>query len=106
MSKIQKTLSFIILMGSIFFATSTQAEDYSCRILGALQDDVWVIIYDADADGNRGPIIWEGKIEPRQEIPITSTDGHIRFDSTVDPDQPYGGDQSRGCYNNKRLVVN
>ena len=39
------------------------AEDNTCWLTAPLQDDVWVIVYDADADGNRGDVIWEGKIQ-------------------------------------------
>ncbi|MDX2453671.1 hypothetical protein [Desulfosarcina sp.] len=69
------------------------------------QDDVWVIIYDADVDGNRGPIIWKGKIEAGKSVPITSTNGYIRFDYKMDPNQPYDGDLSRVCYNQITILV-
>jgi hypothetical protein len=100
MFKIQRTVFLIIFLASMLLAASTQAADNTCRIVGSAQDDVWVIIYDADADGNRGPIIWKGKIEAGKEIPITSTDGHIRYNRASDPNQPYDGDESRACYGN------
>lgn len=105
MSKIQRTVFLITMMASLLFAVSVQAENNTCRIMGSRLHDVWVIVYDADADGNRGPVIWEGKVEAGKKIPITSTDGHIRFDYTEDPNEPYEGDLSRTCFENKIVVV-
>lgn len=105
MFKIQRTAIVFILLSSLLLAVSTYAEDNSCRIMAGAQDDVWVIIYDADADGNRNQIIWKGKIEAGKEIPITSTDGHIRYDRASDPNQPYDGDIARGCYGQKTILV-
>ena len=105
MFKIQRTVFLIIFLVSMLLAASTQAADNSCRIVGSTQNDVWVIIYDADADGNRNQIIWKGKIEAGKEIPITSTDGHIRYDRASDPNQPYDGDESRACFGNNTIGV-
>lgn len=92
-------------MASLLFVVSAQAEDNTCRIMGSRLHDVWVIIYDADSDGNRGPIIWEGKVAAGKKIPITSTNGHIRFDYKEDPNEPYEGDISRTCYGNRTVIV-
>jgi hypothetical protein len=70
-----------------------------------MQDDVWVIVYDADSDGNRGQIIWKGKISAGEKIKVTSTDGHIRFDYKRADDQPYEGDVSVGCFGQRSLSV-
>ena len=105
MSKIQKSAIVFILLSVLILAVSAYAEDNSCRIMAGPQDDVWVIIYDADADGNRNQIIWKGKIEAGKEIPITSTDGHIRYNRASDPNQPYDGDISRACFGNNSILV-
>lgn len=94
-----------ILLTGFLLAPHVFAADNSCRIMGSLQNDVWVIIYDADSDGNRGPIIYKGKVEAGKEVPIKSTDGHIRFDYTLDPNQPYDGDLSRACFGNRTIQV-
>lgn len=90
-------------MLSLAFAPYLNAEDNSCRIMAGPQDDVWVIIYDSDVDGNRNQIIYKGKIEAGKEISITSTDGHIRYHRASDPSQPY--DKSRACYGNNIITA-
>jgi hypothetical protein len=96
---------FLAVMLLFAFAHDVYAEDNSCRLAASLQDDVWVIVYDADAHGNRGKIIWKGKIAAGQEIEVTSTDGHIRYDYTHDKDQPYEGDVAVGCYQKNKILV-
>lgn len=96
---------FMAFMLIVAFAHDLYAGDNSCRLTAPSQDDVWVIVYDADADGNRGKNIWKGKIAAGQEIEVTSTDGHIRYDYTRDPDQPYQGDIAVGCYQKTSILV-
>lgn len=105
MYKIQRTVFLILFLASVLLAASTQAADNSCRIVGSTQNDVWVIIYDSDVDGNRNQIIYKGKIEAGKEISITSTDGHIRYNRASDPSQPYDGDESRACYGNNIITA-
>ena len=105
MSEIQKSAIVFILLSVLILAVSAYAEDNSCRIMAGPQDDVWVIIYDADNDGNPGPIIWKGKIEAGKSIPITSTDGNIRIDYTMDPNQAYDGALQSGCYGQQTVLV-
>lgn len=101
-----KTIHIVIcLVLSLVWTSYPCAEDNTCWITAPLQDDVWVIVYDADNDGNRGDIIWEGKIPAGGKIKVSSTDGHIRYNYKLDPDQPYQGDISAGCYQQKRIAV-
>jgi len=90
---------------NLAWATFLFAEDNTCWLEAPSQDDVWVIAYDADVDGNRGGVIWQGKIAAGQKIKIDSTDGHIRYDYKLDPDQPYEGDVSAGCFGQRSLSV-
>ena len=90
---------------SVIWLSSAFADDNSCWISAPAQDDVWVIIYDADADGNRNNFIWKGKIAAGQKVKVNSTDGHIRYDYTFDPDQPYEGDVSLGCYGDQTFLA-
>ena len=95
----------LIFMLSLTVAPCLFAEDNTCRLTAPPQDDVWVIVYDADGDGNRGKILWQGKIGAGQEISVTSTDGHIRYDYTRDKDQPYSGGISSGCYQDTNILI-
>lgn len=101
-----KTSLFLIgLVLNLAWAPFLCAEDNSCGLSAPPQDDVWVIVYDADVDGNRGDIIWQGKITAGDKIKISSTDGHIRYDYKVDPDQPYQGDISVGCFGHRSHLI-
>lgn len=101
----KSTIFFLLFMLSLAFVPYLYAEDNSCWLTAPPQDDVWVIVYDADVDGNRGDIIWKGKITAGQKIEVTSTDGHIRYNYKRDEDQPYQGDIAVGCYQKRSLLV-
>lgn len=101
----KSTLLLLFLILSLAITPNLYAEDNTCRLVAPAQDDVWVIVHDADADGNRGKIIWKGKIAAGQEIEVASTDGHIRYDFTHDKDQPYEGDIAAGCYQKNSILI-
>ena len=85
-----KTILFLIcFVFNLTCIPSLYAEDNTCWLMAPAQDDVWVIVYDADVDGNRGNIIWQGKISAGEKIKVSSTDGFIRYNYTKDPNQPY-----------------
>ena len=98
-------LIILFFVLSLVFVPFLSAENNSCRLTAPAQDDVWVIVYDADGDGNRGKILWQGKIAAGQEIEVTSTDGHIRYDYTRDKDQPYEGDITEECYPDNTILI-
>ena len=101
----KSSLISLFLLLSLASAPDLFAEDNTCRLMAPAQDDVWVIVHDADADGNRGKIIWRGKIAAGQEIEVASTDGHIRYNYTRDKDQPYEGDIAEGCYQKNNIQI-
>ncbi|BBO78550.1 hypothetical protein DSCW_59670 [Desulfosarcina widdelii] len=101
-----RTLSLsICFVLSLLLASSAVADDNTCWILAPQQNDVWVIVYDADADGNRKNIIWKGKIAAGQKIKVESKDGFIRYQSKPDPSQPYSGDVPVGCFEQRSYTV-
>jgi len=101
-----KTLLFLItLLLNLAWTAFLFAEDNTCWLEAPSQDDVWVIVYDADADGNRGNVIWQGRISAGGKIKVVSTHGNIRYDYKTDPDQPYAGDITVGCFGQRSLSV-
>ena len=93
-----KNLNFIIVV--VFFLTlSSQvtAEDSTCWLKAPAQDDIWVIVYETNRDGDRGKIIWEGKIVAGEKKQIKSASGRIRYDYAREEGQPYEGDLGRFC---------
>ena len=90
----------------IFLSVGTAAaQDNSCVIMAPAQNDAWVIVYDADRDGNRNQVLWEGKIEAGKGVTIESTVGQIRYGYKLDPNQPYAGDITRDCWNQISILV-
>ncbi len=88
---------------TIFFALSfcisplSAAEKNKCYLMAPLQDDAWVIVYSATIDGERGEVIWEGKIKAKDKKKIISATGYIRYEFKREIDQPYEGEFSRMC---------
>lgn len=105
MLKIQRIAMVSILVAGLILPVMASAEDNSCVIVGGRQNDVWVIIYDADRSGNRGEVLWRGKIEAGQQVEIVSSEGHIRYDYTLEPNDPYKGDVSVGCFDKRKILV-
>ena len=97
--------ALLFLLSNIAIAPGLFAGDNICWLTAPPQDDVWVIVYDADAEGTRGEIIWEGKIAAGQETKIFSPSGFIRYSFWQDKDQPYEGDLPFGCYQNRTIRV-
>ena len=101
-----KTALFsIVLVLNLACSPFVRAEDHICWLTAPLQDDVWVIVNDADDDGNRGDVIWEGKISAGGKIKVSSSDGFIRYDYKRAPDQSYQGNNSVGCSQQRDIAV-
>lgn len=99
--KIPTMILFVFLLAGV----QVYAEEFTCRIKAPVQDDRWAIIYQADADGNRGDIIWQGKIAANEKVSIKCENGHIRYDYAVDSEQPYEGDVSVWCDDDRVILL-
>lgn len=64
-----------------------------------------MIVYEADAEGNRGGIIWQGKISAGERVKIISNNGHFRYQYKMNPDEGYEGDTSADCYQEFTILV-
>jgi hypothetical protein len=82
------------------------AEQGSC-ILQATDTDVFIIIYDMNDDGSRGPQIWEGRVNAGQNARITTPHARFVYDynSQPDTDQPLSGGTERWCNNDEVILV-
>ena len=105
MALLRKFFVLPIALVIMVMTAAVFASDNSCLITAEQQNDVWVVVYDADDDGNRNQKIWEGKIDAGKNIKINSTGGQIRYDYKLDPNQPYEGDVSRWCNNQNTILV-
>ena len=95
-------LCFVMILLGVL---SVAADDNSCFLSAPAENDVWVIVHDADAEGDTNGVIWQGKIMAGQKVRIQSTSGNIRYDYRTDPDDAYGGDVSVGCYGEQSFIV-
>lgn len=95
-SNILATILFLAMF-SFLFPPLSAAEENTCYFIAPVQDDIWVIVYSATTDGDRGDRIWEGRIKAKQKKKIISHTGYIRYDLKTEQDQPYEGDFSRMC---------
>ena len=100
---------FVILLAvtsaSFFSIPKADAEEGTC-VLEANQD-VFVIVWDHDDEGNKGRQIWQGRINQGKSVKITAQHGQIRYsyNDQPDEDQPLSGDTDRSCSNNEIILV-
>lgn len=98
----------ILIMVVIFFlavGSRVSAEEFSCWLSAPDQDDIWVIVYWANTDGDRGDPIWKGKIAAGERIQIKCDNGHIRYDYAREKGQPYEGDVARWCDDEENIQL-
>ena len=105
MWKTNRNFLVIVLLLNAFWSAPLHADDNTCLISAPDQDDVWVIIYDADDDGNRGKVIFEGKIEAGKNISITSSVGKIRYAFALKKNDGYEGDVSVDCFQKNTILI-
>lgn len=98
-------LSLFIFFFMLPLGSPVGAEEYSCWLVAPDQNDVWVIVYLADTDGNRLDPIWEGKLGAGQKKQIKCDTGHIRYDYTLEKGDPYEGDHSRPCEGQNEILI-
>jgi hypothetical protein len=91
---------FFLAMGS-----QVAAEEFACWLSAPKQHDIWVIVYGANADGDRFNPIFKGKIAAGKKIRIKSDNGYIRYDYAREEGQPYEGDLDRWCNDEKKIQL-
>lgn len=106
MRRLQPRILTIVVLFFLSLGSQVAAEEFTCWLSAPVQDDIWVIVYQANADGDRGEEpIWKGKIPARQKIQIKCDNGHIRYDYAREEGQPYQGDVSRWCDGNEEIQL-
>lgn len=101
-----RSMALLLCVVMLFIGVSSVfADDNSCYLSAPPENDVWVIVHDADAEGDTNSVIWQGKIMAGQKVRIQSTSGNIRYDYRVNPDDAYGGDVAVGCYGEQSFLV-
>ena len=99
-----RILIVMILLNALWF-TPIYAQDNTCYFMAPDLNDVWVIVYEQDEEGNRGKIIFNGKIPAGKSVRVTSSTGLIRYQFKSSSEEPYEGDLDRSCYQDITILV-
>lgn len=96
---------FAVLSAGFLLISKAGAEEGTC-VLEANQD-VFVMIWDQDDEGNKGRQIWQGRINQGKSVKITAPHAQIRYsyNDQPDEDQPLTGDVDRSCNSNETILV-
>ena len=97
---------FAIILTGLLSASKTSANEGSCYIK-AMSRDVYVRIHDLNREGERGPLIWQGRIKQGQEVLIRAPHARFRYFYNDRPDlnQPMSGGNNRWCDSNRTVGV-
>ena len=97
---------FAFLITGFFINQQAIAEEGSCYLKANTQD-VFVIVFDMDREGNQGRQIWQGRINHGESVKITTPNGRFRYDYNNQPDenQPLSGGYDRWCNNLNTILV-
>ena len=98
--------AIITLLMGFMSPTAATAEEGTC-ILKAYPDDVYLEVYDWDEDGNRGGILWQGRLNAGKTITIKAPHGLLSYDYNAQPDvdQPLNSADQIMCNNNEIFDV-
>ena len=96
--KVLLPAAVLISLLAVYSPVQADAPDAYCY-LEAVSTDVYVIVWEADRQGNKGKKIWNGIVKQGQRVKIPSRTGGIRYSTTVTlyEEDPVSGDTSREC---------
>jgi len=97
---------FAVMLAWFLSIPQADAEEGTC-VLEASNKDVFVIVFDADDEGNKGDQIWQGRINQGESAKITAPHARIRYsyNDQPDEDQPLSGDVDRSCNGGESILV-
>ena len=97
---------FAVMLAGFLSILKADAEEGTC-VLEASNKDVFVIVFDADDEGNKGDQIWQGRINQGESAKITAPHARIRYsyNDQPDEDQPLSGDVDRSCNGGESILV-
>jgi hypothetical protein len=97
---------FTVMSAGFLSILKADAEEGTC-VLEASNKDVFVIVFDADDEGNKGAQIWQGRINAGESAKITAPHALIRYsyNDQPDEDQPLSGDVDRSCDGGETILV-
>jgi hypothetical protein len=97
---------FAIIVANLSSASKLSATEGSCY-LKALRTDVYVKLYDLNRAGEKGPQIWQGRINQGQKVLITTPHARFRYYYNDQPDinQPMNAGSDRWCDSGRTVAI-
>jgi hypothetical protein len=95
-----------VVLAGVFTGQQAEAGEGSCYLKANTQD-VFVVVFDLDREGNKGGRIWQGRINQGESVKITTPHGRFIYDYNDQPeeDQPLSGGTDRSCNNLETILV-
>lgn len=97
-------VSITLVLGWVLPSAAT-AEEGTCYLKA--DTDVYLEVYDFDDDGNRGGILWQGRLNQGKTIMLKAPHGLFSYDYNDQPDvdQPLNSAEQRMCNGNQTIGV-
>lgn len=104
--KISMFVILVILFSAIAAPVKADRRELYCY-LEATTVDVRVEVWEADRQGNKGPLIWKGIVRQGHRQRINTRTGGIRLSSSryIDTNDALSGDNSRLCEEGSTIGV-
>lgn len=113
MKKLFDTLAVVasltLVLGWMLPSEAT-AEEGTCYLKA--DTDVYLKVYDFDDDGNRGSILWQGRLNEGKTIMLKAPHGLFSYeyndqldDNQPIDDQPFDSAEQRMCNSNETIGV-
>ena len=95
----------VMLFSLLISVTAAIAEEGTCSLKA--DRDVYLEVYDFDEDGNRGGILWQGRLNANKTIVLKAPHGLFSYDynDRPDEDQPLNSAEQRLCKGNETIGV-
>lgn len=93
-----------LVLGWMLLSVAT-AEEGTCYLKA--DRDVYLKVYDFDDDGNRGGILWQGRLNEGKTIELKAPHGLFSYEYNAQPDenQPLNSAEQRMCNSNETIGV-
>jgi hypothetical protein len=90
MHRLHIIIVFAIITSGFLVAPAVSADDQSCW-LEATDSEIYLIVWDLDAEGNQLAKIWEGLLVPGNKQKLVTSNGKIRYYTNISGESSSAG---------------
>jgi hypothetical protein len=90
MNRLHTIIVLAIMMTGLLAGTAASADDKTCW-LEAANSDIYITVWDLDAEGNELSKIWEGLLAPGNKQKLVTSNGKIRYYTNVSGESSSAG---------------